>query len=425
MLRFEDTDRSRSDILYEKSILEDLKWLGIVPDVLSPRQSSRSERHKEVLNFLIERGAVYPCFCSSSEEFSKGGHSCRSMNPGERKSRISRKDPHCWRFEVPASPNYTYFDILRGKISVPGCAAEDFAVARGDGSATYLLACAADDHDSGVTHVIRGEEHMPNVPKQEMIYRAMGWSPPKWAHIPMILDRERRKLSKRLGAVSIDEYRESGWAPEAVVSYLATLSWAQAPTDRIAPLSELAGMFDLNSVARFAPVHDEARMRHFGRLFLSGLADETLLAYCSDGFSEFGSSGVAKSEKIAFLREVLPECATKRELAFQIRANLSLSGSETADAPEWIEDLKERFTLIPDIEWDSSNIKNIMKSFQKEKGLKGADFFHPLRIFLTGMSRGAPISLILSCIGRTDTLKRLDEYRNGRAAMPGGDNRGQ
>jgi glutamyl/glutaminyl-tRNA synthetase len=249
---------------------------------------------------------------------------------------------------------------------------------------------------------------MSNVPKQEMIYHALGWNAPEWVHIPMVLDSERRKLSKRSGAISIGEYRRRGWAPEAVISYLATLSWSVAPADRIVPLDELAGIFELNAVARFSPVHDEARMAHFGKMYVAGLPDEYLLDVCQEAFHSNGLPCAPEEEKITLIHELRPECVTCNELSSSVTRELSFrdeDGEKTL--PEWFEDFSARMDEIGDNDWTSRNLTDVMKSFARERSLKGKDFFHPVRVFLTGASRGAPIGLILSCVGKRESQRRL------------------
>jgi glutamyl-tRNA synthetase len=413
LLRFEDTDKARSSTQYETAIFEDLRWLGISPDEEPVRQTSRRARHAEILDRMIKDGLVYPCFCpENGAHITAGVHRCREMPEDERNRKLSSGEARCWRFKVARGRVFTYTDRLRGEISVPADAIEDFSLARSDGSATYLLAAAVDDHDYHITHVIRGEEHLSNVPKQEMIYRAMRWNVPEWVHIPMILDHGRHKLSKRSGAISIGQYREDGWSPEAVVSYLSTLSWSEAPADRIVSMDELAGMFDIGSVARFSPVHDEGRMTHFGKIFMSNVPDKELLEWCGDSFGTVPGGLIPDAEKLSLIRELLDSCATPAELAGGVRRELSWSRQDFAASaiPPWLTALSDRLAVIGDDEWRAFKIKDVMKDFARENGLKGRELFHPVRILLTGSPRGAPIAVILSCVGKEQYLKRLEYY---------------
>jgi glutamyl-tRNA synthetase len=410
-LRFEDTDRARSSGQNETAILDDLRWLGIEPDGHIFRQSERAVIHSAALAELISRGSVYPCFCPAAE--TAGGkrvsapHICRDLPKEESGRRVSNGEPHCFRFRIERGRAFKFTDRLRGVMTAPEDSIGDFTVARSDGSVTYLLAAVIDDHDMKVSCVIRGEEHLPNVPKQEMIYESMGWEKPEWVHIPMILDSERRKLSKRSGAMSVGEYRDRGWAPRALVSYLATLSWSAAPTDRLASTDELAAMFDLGEVARFSPVHDEKRMARFGKLYMAGLTDEYLAGECRGVFGKYAG----ETDKTLLVKEARAACSTVRELVRSVENELSL-GSETfgglgEDAPAWASELTERLASIPESEWRSDVIMSAIKSFASERSLKGREIFHPLRVLSTGNSRGAPIGIVLSCIGREETLARV------------------
>jgi glutamyl/glutaminyl-tRNA synthetase len=237
-----------------------------------------------------------------------------------------------------------------------------------------------------------------------MLYESMGWEKPEWAHIPMILDSERHKLSKRSGATAVGEYRAEGWAPQALVAYLATMSWSAAPTDRLAAPDELAAMFDLDAVARFSPVHDEARMAHFGKLYMAGLSDEYLTGECRGALGKCAG----ETDKTLLVKETRAACSTVPELIAAIENELSL-GDEVlgGPAPPWMSEFAERLASIPESEWRSDNITDAIKSFATERSLKGREIFHPVRVLSTGNSRGAPIGVILSCIGREGTLARI------------------
>jgi glutamyl/glutaminyl-tRNA synthetase len=283
-------------------------------------------------------------------------------------------------------------------------------LARSDASYTYLFAVVVDDHDSNISHVIRGEEHLSNVPKQELIYRALGWEAPEWVHIPMILDRERHKLSKRSGAISIGSYRESGWSPEALTSYLATLSWSYAPTDRISDPMELSRVFDLDSVALVSPVHDEERMRYFGRLSVASTPIETLLDECLDILIlNTGITNGLGPEMLLLIEELRPLCATTEELKLAIASALATPEHDEGqlEEPKWMPALAERLANLPNTNWTFENVKSCIKAFQTELAIKGRDFYHTLRLKITGREDGAPLALIISCLGKNIAIERI------------------
>ncbi|MDR1471491.1 MAG: glutamate--tRNA ligase [Synergistaceae bacterium] len=426
ILRFEDTDRARSSIIYEESILRDLTWLGIAPDQVAARQSERGSRYAEVLAGLAALGAAYPCFCSHSGagegRVEEARDPCRGLPHDERRGRMSAGEAHCWRFAVPEGDVFfTFRDRLRGDMTLRTDSIADFVLARGDGSHTYLFAVVVDDHDSGVSHVIRGEEHLSNAPKQELIYRALGWSAPEWVHIPMILDNERHKLSKRGGAISIGSYRDAGWLPGALISYLATLSWSRAPADRISTPLALARAFDVDAVALVTPVHDEERMRHFGRLSVADVPLEDLFGCLGVLTQNTGTASGPSPDMLLLIGEMRPACATIDDLKASVA--LSLAAPEGGGAfpgadPEWIGDLAKRLYDIPREDWESESIKNCMRSFQKEREIKGRDFYHALRLKITGRGEGPPLALIMSCLGRTATMERISGAPPDASLLP-------
>jgi glutamyl/glutaminyl-tRNA synthetase len=301
-------------------------------------------------------------------------------------------------------------DRLRGTIAAPASSIEDFVLARGDGTSTYLLAVVVDDHDSSVTHVIRGEEHISNTPRQEMIYRALGWQAPQWVHIPMVLDAGRHKLSKRSGAISIGSYRDEGWLPDAVVSYIATLSWSGAPSDMLLSPAEMSAAFHLDSVALTPPVHDPDRMRHFGKMSIARLPAEDLLEKYRGAFPKRhpDSNNYDETDRISLIKELVPSCAVLDELREAI-SNSFLAPRAAISVSEigWVTAVRDRLADVPDDDWTSERIRKILKEFQKECGLKGRELYHTLRLLITGRESGAPLALILSCLGRERVISGL------------------
>ncbi len=423
LLRFEDTDRARSSLEYASRILRDLHWLGIVPDEEPVYQTDRSSRHRAVLNELIAHGAAYPCFCPAVDQAdgTAGVYAgtCRDLSRQERESRMAAGASFCWRLAVPrSSSSYVFHDRLRGVLSFPMESVGDFVLTRTDGTCTYLFAVAVDDHDAGVTHVIRGEEHLSNTPKQETIYKALDWALPEWVHIPMILDEARHKLSKRSGAISLESYRDEGWDPVAIVAYLATLSWAGAPTDRLSSLAELSDSFDLNAVALSSPIHDQERLRYFGKLSLAAAPPEELLAETLKHFPEIEERESLRSDRLEMISELLPLCATKKELAAALDEQFGAAGqTEGAETPPWLPLLREALKGQSTADWSYEEIKQLLKVFMKERELKGKDFYHALRRLLTGREDGVPVALLLACFGKGRALDKTTMTIQGTAGL--------
>lgn len=413
LLRFEDTDRARSSSKYADEILRDLAWLGIVPDGEALTQTSRFARHREALEMLIENGAAYHCFCPEEEKTNAPACSsceCAELPPDERKRRATAGESHCLRLSVErGAQSHVFRDRLHGRIALPTESIGDFVLTRTDGSCTYLFAVVVDDHDAGITHVIRGEEHISNTPRQEMIYRALGWETPEWVHIPMILDEARHKLSKRSGAISLSAYRDEGWDPAAIVAYLATLSWSRAPADRLLSLSELSGLFDLNAVALSAPVHDPERLRHFGKLALGSVSAGTLADKMAERFPEAEERDSLRADREAMIAELLPVCATERELEHALDAQFCGAPEWEAAPPDWLAPLAQELEDISPDDWTPDNIKRGLQKFTKERDIKGEIFYHSLRFALTGKEDGVPVALLLACFGKKSASEKLND----------------
>jgi nondiscriminating glutamyl-tRNA synthetase len=417
LLRFEDTDRERSSAEFEEAILNDLKWLGIEPDGAISRQTSRFARYREILGELIKLGAAFPCFCSHEDEAHETkrpyADPCRHITREEGSRRIDSGEPFCVRFASPLEGDTVVFsDRLHGELSFSATTIGDFVLMRSDDAPTYLFAVVVDDHDFQITHVIRGEEHISNTPKQELIYRALGWRAPEWIHIPMVLDTQRHKLSKRSGAVSIASYREDGWTADALVSYMATLSWSGAPADRLSTAIELAGKFDIDSVALVSPAHDTERMRHFGRMAMRKIGAATLLRECDLQFPRIEDpSDQFDLDRTNLVGELLPQCACRKDLEIAVSEVFECHDShERLDFADiaWMRELCKKLSSLSQGEWCSGALKVLLKDFQKERELKGKMMYHVLRAVLSGKESGVPLSLLMGCLGKKNALKRLE-----------------
>ena len=407
-LRFEDTDRERSSDAYKEEIKKDLSWLGLQWDEPIISQSDRLERYDEIRDQLILSNSIYPCFCSQSEAVKAVSHercACFSLDQQHRQEQIQAGKAHCWRFIVNSKEATSFHDSLRGEISISNDNFGDFVIFRSDGWPTYLLTVVVDDHDMEITHVIRGEEHLSNVPKQQLIYRAMGWTTPEWVHIPMVLDLNHQKLSKRTGALGIGEYRKIGWAPEALVAYMATLSWSQAPGDRIASLNELAKIFDLKGVALASPVHDPARLYHFGVLALGKADREPLRAYAVLKLK------APPGDIELLLDELLPGCANEGQVkeVIDFLSTPPIGAPFEGGVPEWFASMIETLRQFSPEEWTVENLKLKIKGLPKEYGVKAPLFYHPMRVALTGKAEGLPIPLLCALLSQKETIRRLEK----------------
>ncbi|MCR5346408.1 MAG: glutamate--tRNA ligase [Fretibacterium sp.] len=420
LLRIDDTDAERSRREHESQLLEDLRWLGLtwdagpdIPSESSFRQSERGEFYEQWMNRLREVGAVYPCFCTEErlaalrEEQSSRGEPlrydgcCRSLPPQEAQRRMEAGERPCWRLALPEGYSVSFDDVVRGPQSFPAGTMGDFVVQRNDGSPTYLFASAVDDYLMGITHVIRGDEHVPNTARQLAIIDRMGWLRPVFAHIPMVLSADRRKLGKRTGSTPIRKYRERGFLPEALRAYLTTLSWTPGAEADPFDLASLAASFSIDRIAQSSPVHDEKHLLYWQREAMKRRGGKALareLVLMEPRFEPL-------EERLApLVDDVLDEAP------FLLELSRALSFLWKRPAPKsrepWMQLLSTELKgLTP---WTPEVIEGLLRSFMKNQGLKGRDFFHPLRLLLTGLESGVPLPLVVFALGGEECAERLN-----------------
>ena len=420
MLRIDDTDEERSRPEYERQLIEDLRWLGLDwdegPDKglsVSYRQSERGTFYDEVLQILREGGAIYPCFCSEErlenlrrEQRAKDippryDGLCRRLTPEEISRRTEAGEKPCWRFALPDKA-IAFHDVVRGELSfAPDMG--DFVVARSDGHPTYLFTSVVDDHLMEITHIVRGDEHVPNTARQQALFDALGWKAPIYAHIPMILSEDRQKLSKRTGSTPIRRYRGEGYLPEALTAYLATLSWTLPEGlehNVLLSLSEAASIFSLSRISVSLPVHDEAHLKYWQKEAMKKRGGEFILKQLTEADPRFSDFDAAMLKRL--IEDLLEESYT---LPLLQQALNFLVEKPRAQSEPWLSELRQM--LRSSDPWSEENLNRELRAFMKERGLKGKEFFHPLRLILTGQESGAALTLILCVLGRDKTVDRL------------------
>jgi len=439
VLRIDDTDAARSEVRHEAAILEDLRWLGLDwdegPDVgggFGPyRQSERLERYRTAARALLAAGAAYHCFCSEerlealrAEQRASGStprydRRCATLSADEVGRRLAAGEPAAVRFRVPGA-EVVVDDLLRGPVTVGAGALGDFIIVRSDGTAGYNFATAVDDGDMAITHVIRGDDHLTNSARHLLLLRALGVTPPRFAHHGMILDPEGGKLSKRHGATSVGELRDLGYLPEAVVNYLALLSWSHGE-DEVLDRERLVAGFELEKLSPSAAVFDRAKLDWLGhehvlrldpeehaRRFAERLPRGTPPLAAASLAAAFQPSLCAYGEAPALAAAVLdePELATPAlELVAGAREQLEHFAAAREAAAEWLDPAAARALLGAYREWGAA------------RGLPAKRLLMPLRVALTGREHGPELHYVLGALDRGTAVRRTLAALGGAASV--------
>ena len=403
LLRIEDTDVKRSTPEMTENILKSLEWLGLTWDEELVYQSQRLEIYRKVADELLAKGFAYHCHTP------KGESECIEIAPEEAAGKKV-----AIRFRVPKSERIEFTDMIRGHIVFEGKDIKDFVIMKSDGYPTYQLAVVVDDHSMGITHVIRGEDHIPNTPKQILIYRAMGWTLPEFAHLPMILGPDKKKLSKRHGAVSVLEYRRQGYLSEALFNFLALLGWSPGEDREIVPKDEMIKLFDIKKVGKRAAVFDMQKLNWINSVYIRMKTNDELLDLLRPFFSEVG---VTDDEAI---RKLIP---LYKERARTLRDFVELSRYFFEDVTEYDEKgVKKHFkrpmevasrleTCLSELEklenWTAQDIEGIVRGVAESLGVSAAKLIHPIRLSITGMTFGPGLFELMEALGKETVLNRL------------------
>lgn len=427
ILRIEDTDVERSTRESERTILVDLRWLGLDwdegPDVggqYGPyRQSDRLKVYQEQLALLRESGRAYPCFCTEDEiekkrtaaiERGDNPHydrKCLHLSQQERDKLIWSGRKPVWRFHVQAG-EIAWNDLVKERLAFDNENFGDFVIMRSDGRPTYNFAAAVDDALMGITHVIRGDDHVSNTPKQILIYEAMGWSPPEFCHIPMILGADRSRLSKRHGATSVYDLRTRGYLAEALINFLSLLSWSSKSGDEILSVERLVEEFDFGRMNKSAAIFDTTKFNWMNAHYIRSMAVERLVEMAVPYFDK---EGIDVSDRNK-LRKVLLLIRDSVETLSQIPAlavpfyqemvhptdaeAIALSSKDSSQKVYWaFSRYLQNYDAI-----DSQTFRSIMKQVQNETGIMGKDLWMPVRIALTGKIHGPDLPLVAEILGK-------------------------
>ena len=402
VLRIEDTDRERSTPENVEQILDALRWLGLDYDEGPISQVERSERHTEVLEQLLADGRAYRSTAVKADV-----DAYKAAHGADRGFRGEAEDEGAVRLRVPDDAELVVHDLIRGDTTFLGRHLDDPVIARADGTGLYNFVVALDDHDAGITHVVRGEDHLSNTPKQLLVYEALGAEPPAFAHLPLLHGPDGKKLSKRHGAASVQELRDAGFLPEAVLNYLALLGWGDAEDETLIALPELTRRFDITRVSKNPARFDVQKLRWMNGRYLRELTTEELTRRLEEHTGRTGlAAGVEISrEKVQTLEDFWP------------LAGFLYDGP--ADDPKarekWLTDPGHREALadvraaLADLEpFDLPTIEAALRGVVEARGVKPKDVFQPVRVALAGTATSPGIFESLEVLGREASLERID-----------------
>jgi len=435
VLRIEDTDAERSNAESERSILDDLRWLGLDwdegPDRGGPfgpyRQSDRLERYRAAAAALLARGAAYYCFCAPdqldadrTEALAHGRPPryvgrCRAIAPDAARRRVSDGAPAAIRFRVPAGADVTFHDIVRGDVTFARDVIGDPVIVRSDGRPAYNFAVVVDDAQMAITHVVRGEDHISNTPRQILIYEAIGAAPPAFAHLSLVLGPDHAPLSKRHGATSVAEFRERGFLPEALVNYLALLGWSPGENEEVVPVLEMARRFDLAKVSHSAAVFDEGKLAWLNRHYMKVAAPARLAVEAGRFFAQAGFTADAPAAE-RYIADLLPLAVGSvdrlAEIPERVRFVFRWDAARAAAALAGEPDAGRAFAAVAAFARETAGAGPLDRDafraaagrVRQATGVKGRDLFHPIRLALTGEDSGPELDLAVPAIDRGASL---------------------
>ena len=429
ILRIEDTDRERSTDAHTQVILDGLSWLGLQWDEGPVFQGACGPRHQADAERLLAEGKAYRCFCTQADleeqrkafagakvAFRYDGR-CDRLPADEVAARLAPGSPSAIRFRMTKG-EIAWEDAVHGRISFQGHDLDDLVILRSDGTPIYNLAVVSDDIDMRITHVIRGDDHVSNTPKQIALYRALGHEPPVFAHVPMILGADGKKLSKRHGATAVGDYQDQGILPLAMRNFLALLGWSPGGDREILPESEMIAAFSLEGIQKKPAVFDTAKLEWMNGQYLSQLSADELLAPTR---RELERMGVALDHRD--LRPVIDAVKARSRTILHIAEQVAvrLDGTRTTRdergqllvakmGPAYAANLRTVVTAleaVPESQWNPDRLLGDLKAVAEAHALKLGDVMQPVRVALTGSTVSEPVNELLAVVGRQQSLARL------------------
>ena len=431
LLRIEDTDKARSTKDSINKILDGLKWLDLKWDGEIIYQSKKQKRHSEIANELLDKGLAYKCFCSE-DDLNKMREDAKILKKPFRYNRMWRdKNPNdapkgvnpVIRIKAPTKNETVINDIIQGTIKVSNEEMDDFIIMRSDGTPTYMLSVVVDDHDMNVTHIVRGHDHLTNTFRQNIIYDAMKWCKPKTAHIPLILGSDGSKMSKRHGAIDVEEYKNKGILPNALINYMLRLGWSQGD-DEIISLENAIKWFSLEKMGKSPAKFDYDKLISVNSHYILELKNDEIIKFLKNYYDKkynikldtasidrlnLGLNDIkSRSRDLNQLAEMSLFYCTKFPLTISKKAEKYIKKVDK-------DIFKELLIVLENIENDfkKQKIEEIIAKFLTEKGLKLSDIIQYIRAMITGLDVSPRIYDIMEILGYQEMKKRIENFING------------
>ncbi|MBC8268422.1 MAG: glutamate--tRNA ligase [Rhodospirillaceae bacterium] len=426
LLRVEDTDRNRSTEEAVQAIYAGIKWMELDWDGEAISQYSRIDEHRKAIDQLLESGKAYKCYCSPDELTEMRELARSEGRPMRYDGRWRDKSPEdapegvdpVIRLKAPREGESIINDLVQGQVKVANDQLDDMVLLRADGTPTYMLAVVVDDHDMGVTHVIRGDDHLTNAFRQYQLYLALGWDVPEFAHIPLIHGADGAKLSKRHGALGVETYRDDGFLPEAMRNYLLRLGWAHGDEEFI-PTDKAIEWFDLKGVGKSPSRFDVAKLTSLNAQYMREAAPSRLVNLIAPALAERLGRDVSESEKELLtkamngLKERAKTLVELSESAFFYIAPRPLQMNDKAQkllADDGLEKIASLRTSLAALDgWNQQAMEDTVKQLAEAQDIKLGKLAQPLRAALSGSNVSPGIFEVMDVLGREETLGRLDD----------------
>jgi len=431
ILRIEDTDPSRSSQEMVDAILESLKWLGLDWEEGPHYQSQRTEFYEKYAQKLLGKGKAYFCFCTPQELEKKRkqaiaskvdwhyDRTCLKLSDAEKEEKTRRGEPSAIRLLVPEGET-TFSDLVCGELKKDNKDIDDLIILRSDGTATYNFACVVDDVDMKISHVIRGNDHISNTFKQTLIYKALELTPPHFAHIPLILGKDRAKVSKRHGAVSVMEYEKEGFLAEALVNFLALLGWSPKDNREILSTDQMIELFSLEGVNPSNPIFDQEKLEWMNGEYIRACEDEKLLDLIipfliRENLISQDAADQKREWLLKFVSLLKERCKTLKDFAekgeyffkfdYQYEPKAASKHFNSTEPAHRLSAFVDRLSNLDSFE--KKEIEEALRTLADEMQIKPAALIHTVRLAATGTSAGPPLFAMLELLGKERVVKRI------------------